>query len=226
VARTFSPRDAAIARIASRYEGRWLRGYVRGKLRGDPIYDAGLALLKDSPLPVLDVGCGIGLFACWLREHGCAMPIHGVDLDEGKIAQARRATARYADVSFEASDAASGQPPRGHVVVFDTLHLLSAPQQRALLERLAHELPDGACCLIRTTVRDGSWRFFATRVEDWWLRASRWMNSDARHYATIDEVCAPFRARGCAGEVRLLWVGTPFNSYLFILRRRATAASG
>jgi hypothetical protein len=56
-----------IARIVSRYEGRWLRGYVRGKLRHDPIYAAGLELLKDSPRPVLDVGCGIGLLACWLR---------------------------------------------------------------------------------------------------------------------------------------------------------------
>jgi 2-polyprenyl-3-methyl-5-hydroxy-6-metoxy-1,4-benzoquinol methylase len=211
------PGDFAIARIAERYEGRWLRGYVRGKLRGDPVYAAGLALLKDSPLPVLDVGCGIGLFACWLREHGHTAPIHGCDVDAEKIAQARRATASYPAVTFHHGEAMEAH---GHVVVFDVLHLLSATEQQTLLTRIAATLPPAACCLLRTTIRDGSWRFWITRAEDWWLRASRWMNADARHYATVEEVCAPFRARGFACEVRPLWSGTPFNSYLFVIQAR------
>ena len=207
-----------IERIARRYHGRWLCGYVRGKLRHDPIYAAGLGLLKDSPLPVLDVGCGVGLFACWLREHGCAIPIHGCDLDAGKIAKAQHATASYPKVTFHIGEAADRHGGRGNVVVFDVLHLLSAAQKQTLLTHLAATLPPGGCCLIRTTIRDGSWRFWITRVQDWWLRASRWMNSDAVHYATIEEVCAPFRARGCTCEVRPLWTGTPFNSHLFVFR--------
>ena len=46
-----------IERIARRYEGRWLQGYARGKLRGDPVFAAAFELLKDAPLPVLDI-CG------------------------------------------------------------------------------------------------------------------------------------------------------------------------
>jgi hypothetical protein len=44
------------------------------------------------------------------------------------------------------------------------------------------------------------------------------MKSGAVHYPTIEEVVAPFRARGFTWEVRPLWGRTPFNSHLFILR--------
>jgi 2-polyprenyl-3-methyl-5-hydroxy-6-metoxy-1,4-benzoquinol methylase len=205
-----------IARIASRYRGRWLQGYIRGKLGSDPVYVAGLDRLKDSPLPVLDVGCGVGLLACWLREHGCTMPIHGVDFDAGKIAAAQRATTGLRDVTFAVGDAAEVRAHRGHIVLFDVLHFLDAAAQRALLGTIAAALAPGACCLLRTTIRDRSWRFRITRLEDRCLHAMRWMRAGARHYATVEEVCAPFREHGCACEVRPLWAGTPFNSYLFV----------
>jgi 2-polyprenyl-3-methyl-5-hydroxy-6-metoxy-1,4-benzoquinol methylase len=211
-------RSAIIARIAALYPGRWLRGYVRGKLRSDPIYAEGVALLKDSALPVLDVGCGVGLFACWLREHGCAMPVHGYDLDAEKIAKAQRATASYDSVTFQAGDATRDAGQRGNLVVFDVLHFFAPEERRVMLERFAEMVPAGGRCVIRTTIGDGSWRFRITRVEDWLLRAIRWMNSDAVHYPAIEEICAPFRERGFECEVRPLWGGTPFNSYLFVFR--------
>ncbi len=209
-------RTDCIARIAGRYEGRWLQGYVRGKLRSDPVYEATRELLTGSSLPVLDVGCGVGLFACWLREHGCEMPIHGFDLDGQKIAKAQRATASYKDVTFHASDAAQETGRRGNVVIFDVLHFFGAAPRRLLLDRMAALVPADGCCIIRATVGDRSWRFAVTRVEDWLLRAIRWMPSDAVHYPTVEEVCTPFRERGFSCEVRPLWAGTPFNSYLFV----------
>jgi len=210
--------DAIIARIAQRYQGRWRQGYVRGKLGTDPIYAAGLDLLRDSPTPVLDVGCGVGLLACWLREHGCRMPVHGFDLDAKKIAEAQRATADYGGVTFAAGDATEAAGQCGHVVVFDVLHFFAPAPRRAMLERFAALVPPGGFCIIRTTVGDRSWRFFVTRIEDWLLGAIRWMQSDAVHYPAIEEVCAPFRERGFACEVRPLWGRTPFNSYLFVFR--------
>lgn len=38
-----------------------VRGYVRGKLRSDPVYPAAFDRLNETPMPVLDLGCGIGL---------------------------------------------------------------------------------------------------------------------------------------------------------------------
>ncbi len=207
-----------IDRIARLYRGRWTQGYVRGKLGSDPVYGAAAAVLKDSPLPVLDVGCGMGLFACYLRESGATMPVTGYDFDERKIVQARRALACYAGVEFFAADAAAHEGQRGNVVIFDVLHYLDAAEQSAFLGRMAAAIPPGGCCVIRVTLRDGSWRFRVTQAEECWLRAIRWMKFAARHFPTAEEVCAPFRARGFECETRPLWGRTPFNSHLFVFR--------
>ena len=208
----------AIERIAQRYTGRWLQGYVRGKLRSDPIYETALGLLQDSPLPVLDVGCGVGLLACWLRERGCSVPIHGFDLDAEKIVKARRATADFAGVTFHAGNATEDSAQRGNVVIFDVLHFFTPTQRLEMLGRMAALVPPGGLCIIRATVADGSWRFLVTRFEDWTLRAIRWIGAKVVHYPSAGEICAPFRERGFACEVRPLWGGTPFNSYLFVFR--------
>lgn len=212
-----------IERIARHYEGRWRQGYVRGKLGSDPAYAAAFELLRDSPLPVVDLGCGLGLLEFSLRERGFTPPLIGVDFDAKKIADAQRiAAAHYRDVSFAVRDfTQKDEAPvsaSGHVVIFDLLHYLPVVVQRSLLERVAAHIAPGGVCLIRATPRDASWRFRATQIEEFFIRASRWIRSDARHYLTQEEICAPFLSRGFSCEVRPLWGRTPFNSYLFILR--------
>lgn len=208
-----------IERIASQFDGRWRQGYVRGKLRSDPIFAAAFELLKDSALPVLDVGCGLGLFEFYLREHGFAPPLVGLDFDAGKIAEARRVAARhYREVTFTVGDVLAAGGFCGHVVLFDVLHYLPAERQAVVLDHLAGQVAPGGLCLIRATPRDGSWRFRVTQCEELFLRASQWMKSRARHYATFEEIVAPFRARGFSCEARPLWGRTPFNSHLFVFR--------
>jgi 2-polyprenyl-3-methyl-5-hydroxy-6-metoxy-1,4-benzoquinol methylase len=208
-----------IERIALQYPGRWLQGYARGKLRSDPVFAAAFDLLKDSPLPVLDVGCGIGLFEFYLRECGFLPPLVGVDFDAGKIAQAQQIAGHtYCDLTFSVGDVLTTGDFRGHVVLFDVLHYLSPERQSALLEQLASHVAPGGLCLIRGTPRDASWRFRVTQIQEFFLRAFLWMKSGAVHYPTIEETLAPFRARGFTCEVRPLWGHTPFNSHLFVLR--------
>jgi len=206
-------------RIASQFEGRWLRGYARGKLRGDPVFATAFDLLKNSPLPVLDVGCGVGLFSFYLRERGFGAPLAGIDFDAAKIAKARAISSRaYRDIAFSVDDAFTPANFRGHIVLFDVLHYLPAARQRPLLERLADLVAPGALCLVRATPRDDSWRFRATQIEELLLRASLWMKSKARHYGSIDDIVAPFRERGFDCEMRPLWGCTPFNSHFFVFR--------
>jgi 2-polyprenyl-3-methyl-5-hydroxy-6-metoxy-1,4-benzoquinol methylase len=208
-----------IERIARQYSGPWLRCYARGKLWRDPVFAAAFELLKDSPLPVLDVGCGVGLFEFYLRERGFLPPLFGVDFDTGKIARAQRIAGRsYRDVTFTVGDVLATGDFRGHLVLFDVLHYLPAARQTALLEHLAGRVAPGALCLIRATPRKANWRFRFTQVQEFFLRASRWMKSGARHYGTVEEITGPFRARGFACEVRPLWSGTPFNSHFFVFR--------
>jgi 2-polyprenyl-3-methyl-5-hydroxy-6-metoxy-1,4-benzoquinol methylase len=208
-----------IERIARHYSGPWLRCYARGKLWRDPVFAAAFDLVKDSPLPVLDVGCGVGLFEFYLRERGFIQPLFGVDFDAGKIARAQRIAGRaYCDITFTVGDVLATGDFRGHVVLFDVLHYLSAERQAALLEHLAGHVAPGALCLIRATPREANWRFRVTQLQEFFLRACLWMKSGAVHYPAVEEIVAPFRARGFACEVKPLWGYTPFNSHIFIFR--------
>lgn len=200
---------------------------MRGKLRGDPVYAAGCEALQHSVLPVLDVGCGLGLFAFFLRERGYAPALTGIDFDATKIAQAQGIADRaYRDLSFRVGDVMATGDFQGNIALFDVIHYLPADRHAALLEHLAELVAPGGLCLIRSTLREAHWRFRITQMEEFFLRASRWMKSGALHYPSGEEILAPFRARDFTCEVRPLWGRTPFNSYLFLCRRpRSTPPS-
>lgn len=213
-----------IERIAQQYDGRWRQGYVRGKLKSDPAYAAVLQLVRDSPLPVLDVGCGIGLLEFYLREHGFLPPLTGIDFDVPKIAQAQAIAGRaYRDLSFAVGDVLATGAFLGNVVLLDVLHYLPRVRHGPFLEHLATLVAPGGVCIIRATPRDESWRFRVTQLQEVFLHAIRWMKSGAVHYPAVEDVVAPFRARGFACEVRPLWGKTPFNSHLFVFRAPASA---
>ena len=201
------------------YRDPLVRGYVRGKLRDDPVFPAAFDLLNPTPLPVLDLGCGMGLLQFYLRERGYRAPLVGVDFDERKIRHADRVgQGAYHGLTFTTGDALSAENFRGHVVLFDMLHYLDAARQAALLEQVAGQIAPGGYCLIRDTLRDNTWRFRATAFGEFFITAVSWQKSKAVHYPTVDGTCAPFRARGFSCEVRPLWGRTPFNSYLFTFR--------
>ena len=206
----------AIVRL---YRGRLTRGYVRGKLRDDPVFPAAFELLQQTPLPVLDLGCGLGLLQFYLRERGYDAPLVGVDFDERKIRHADRVgQGSYRDLTFTIGDAGSVETFCGHVVMLDMLHYLDAGRQAALLAQVAGQIAPGGYCLIRDTLRDGTWRFRATAFGEFFITAVTWQKSAAVHYPTVDDTCAPFRERGFSCDVRPLWGRTPFNSYLFTFR--------
>ncbi len=208
--------------IVRLYRGRLTRGYVRGKLRDDPVFPAAFELLQQTPLPVLDLGCGMGLLQFYLRERGYDAPLVGVDFDERKIRHADRVGQRaYHDLTFSTGDAGSVETFHGHVVMFDMLHYLDAERQAALLAQVAAQIAPGGYCLIRDTLRDGTWRFRATAFGEFFITAITWQKTGAVHYPTVDDTCAPFRERGFSCDVRPLWGRTPFNSYLFTFRAPA-----
>ena len=205
--------------IVRLYQGQLIRGYVRGKLRDDPVFPAAFDLLQHTPLPVLDLGCGMGLLQFYLRECGYDAPLFGVDFDERKIRQADRVGRQaYRDLTFTTGDAGSAENFSGHIVMLDMLHYLDATRQAALLAQVAAQIAPGGYCLIRDTLRDGSWRFRATAFGELFITAVSWQKTRAVHYPTVEATCAPFRERGFSCEVRPLWGRTPFNSYLFTFR--------
>ena len=76
---------------AQRFGNRRDYYYSRGKLGSDPLYPGVLGALAPCSLPLLDIGCGLGLLAHVLRQNQRTQPYHGVDIDADKIARAQRA---------------------------------------------------------------------------------------------------------------------------------------
>jgi SAM-dependent methyltransferase len=210
-------------RLAALYEGRALQGYVRWKARVDPAYSAVLEQLRGHAEPVLDLGCGIGLLAFYLREHGYAGPIVGVDFDQRKIDVARQAATRYRGIDFIAGDARDSLPAGHNVVILDILQYFDAASQQQILAGAAAAVPPGGLVIIRQGIRDASWRHRFTLIVDTVARNLRWMKAEAERlrFPSREEIESPFA--GFHAEVTTLWGNMPYNNYLFVFRRPATS---
>jgi 2-polyprenyl-3-methyl-5-hydroxy-6-metoxy-1,4-benzoquinol methylase len=209
--------------IAGRYDSRGRRGYARGKLAGDPVYAAIADVLAGAaPLPLLDIGCGMGLLGQYLHARGLLHGYLGIDHDERKIAAARLAAAALGDaMRWRCGDAAELPDFRGHVALLDVLHYLPAVRQAALLALAARHLGQGGRLVIRNVLRESNWRYHATRLEECLLHATGWMRVGAQHYPSAAEIRAALEGAGLAVRIAPLRGRTPFNSYLIVARRPA-----
>jgi len=200
------------ARVAARYPTRFLRHYVRGKIASDPLYGAVFDRLRDTRDPILDVGCGAGFLAWYLRERGLTVPIRGVDHDEAKITMARRVADE--SMSFVRGDAGDAGEWSGTVLMLDLLHYLDSDRQRQMLERAASQ---ATTVVVRDAINDGSWRYRMTYAQETFARAIGWLNVERLHFPTRETITTPFGE--FSSEVVPLWGSTPFNNYLFVFRR-------
>jgi 2-polyprenyl-3-methyl-5-hydroxy-6-metoxy-1,4-benzoquinol methylase len=218
--------ENACARVAKQFRPPWLRSYVRSKLGRDRIYLEAYDLLGDSAEPILDVGCGVGLLAFYLRERACRQPILGLDLDARKIGYGTEIAARaYRDVELRFHDVATALPDfRGNVALFDVLHYLPRPAQTALLARLAERVAPGGLLIIRDSLREMRPRFWLTWLAEKFAQTISWNIDLALHFPSRATIDAVFDGRKFERESRPLWGASPFNNHIFIFRRRIAAA--
>jgi SAM-dependent methyltransferase len=203
--------DDVASTIAAKYPSAFLRSYVRAKVRIDPVYAAVFERISGSTDPLLDVGCGVGVLAAYLRARGFTAPIRGIDHDERKVAVAREVVH---DAAFEVADARTAIPTGGTVVLLDLLHYFRGGDQAAILAAAA---ATAATVIIRDAVRDGSWRYRLTYAQETFSRAVRWLRAERLHFPARDEITRPFATFDA--EVVPLYGRTPFNNYLFVFRR-------
>ena len=107
-----TPSPAQLEKIARLCNRRWDLFYTRSKLASDPVYQAVVREIGQSDLPVLDIGCGIGLLAHYLRACGHTAPVTGFDYDQRKIDSAGAMVVKSGQqgLAFSAGDARSGLP--------------------------------------------------------------------------------------------------------------------
>jgi SAM-dependent methyltransferase len=207
-------------RIAGRFESRFMQGYVRGKLRSDPVYPAVLEHLRDVPGPILDVGCGVGLLGLYLREHGLAHEVIGIDFDRRKIETGRSVASGIDGITLEEGDARVRRTFRGSVAMLDLLHYFSDDEQRQILENAADYARPGDVVVIRDCIRDGTWRYRLTWLEESFATSIGWLRGERLNFPTRESIVHEFRRRGFEEEIVPLWGRTPFNNYLLTFRCR------
>jgi cyclopropane fatty-acyl-phospholipid synthase-like methyltransferase len=172
--------------------------YARGKLRSDPVFRAllerGLLLGRGH---ILDLGCGQGLLAAWLRaallcyESGSwpqgwppapkPRSTRGIELMLRDVQRARVALGSECEISqgdirsveFGTTDA---------VIILDVLHYIGREEQLQVLRRVRTALPPRGLLLLRIGDADGGLRF----------RYSQWVDRLVmlfRGHATVTTHC-------------------------------------
>jgi 2-polyprenyl-3-methyl-5-hydroxy-6-metoxy-1,4-benzoquinol methylase len=215
---------ASLQHIASLYPRIWDYNhyYVPSKLRTDPVYSAVVSEIGGSALPVLDIGCGIGLLAFYLRESGVTADITGCDYDAWKITNAKQMAERggYAGLSFLAADARTGLPDfSGNVVILDILQFFKRPEQEALLRLAATRVAEGGKLVIRSGLQDDSARFRITVAGDWLAKLTFWMKAGPVCYPDCELFESVLGSAGLKVQISPLWGGTPFNNHLIVAER-------
>lgn len=213
-----------IQRIAALCTTRWHRNYTQIKLRTDPVYAAALREVGGTVLPVLDVGCGIGLLALYLRGAGYSAPVTGFDYDSKKITAARLMAERsgFDGLSYAAGDARREMPEfSGHVVILDILQFFTEAEQDALLVLAAARVAPGGKLIIRSGLREATWRHRVTVFGDWLAKVTLWMKAGPVCYPTQDQFERVLGQNGLQVRLEPMWGGTPFNNYLIVAERQA-----
>jgi len=196
--------------------------FAVGKLSLDPAYPHTARLLASSPRPLLDIGCGMGLLAAYLRHCGHQPSIVGLDIDAEKVTFAQGLLGND-NARFIKADGLDLPEHEGDVVMLDVLHYFNDEDQQLLLEKIVARLAPGGTALIRVTLREKSWRFALSQFEEEFIRVVRWIPVLGSNFPTKEEILAPFEKAGIECHVQPMWGRTPFNSYLFTLQKPAAS---
>jgi SAM-dependent methyltransferase len=215
-----------------RKAGRFAYHFARGKLRSDPVFRAILELgLLRGQQRILDLGCGQGLLAAWLRAAGqCyergtwprAWPpapgpqaIRGIELMAREVARARCALGPGCDVvQADIRSAAFGSADA--VVILDVLHYIPAQSQREVLQRVRAALPPGGLLLLRVGDADGGLRFRFAQWVDQVIMVARGHRPAALHCRSIEQWRELLCECGFDSRAEPMSHGTPFANVLLI----------
>jgi len=158
---------------------------------------------------VLEIGCGHGLLSLYLAACAPDREVHGIDVDEHKIALARAAADRFAagggaSVSFDVVQ--PGTLPEGPfdaVVVADVLYLLTPTDRAALLAAAVERLAPQGRVVVKEADRVPRWKGALTVGQELLsTRVLRITQGDEVAFAPPDELAEPLRDAGLEVAIR------------------------
>jgi SAM-dependent methyltransferase len=229
-------RDALLARAAGPYRraGRFAYHFARGKLGHDPVFRAILEqdLLRGHPR-ILDLGCGQGLLAAWLRAAAdcyaqgvwpqswppptVPRSLRGIELMRRDVARARRGLGPECEVT----QADIREVPFGGVdavVILDVLHYMPEASQRDVLQRVRAALPADGVLLLRIGDADAGRRFRITCWSDRLSLLFRGHGLPQLHCHGLARWRELLRECGFDSRPEPMSEGTPFANVLLIAR--------
>ncbi len=227
--------DTALIDRASepyRSAGAFAYNFARGKLRSDPVFRALLerGLLLDRG-QILDLGCGQGLLAAWLKaallcyESGSwpqgwppapkPRSTRGIELMIRDVERARAALGYECEIS-QGDIRSAEYGTTDAVVILDVLHYIGREEQLLVLKRVRAALPARGLLLLRIGDADGGLRFRYSQWVDKLIMLFRGHATLATHCRSADQwrmlLCE------CGFEVRAtpMSQGTHFANVLLI----------
>jgi len=218
-----SARGMNVLKFSRQFPTLFTKWYVASKVISDPAYDAVFGELVDTDLPLLDIGCGMGVLAFYLASRGFDRRVTGFDYDETKIVDANAVREKFyaeAQMHFSAGDARTALPEHlGSVTILDILQYFSADEMEKLLRQAARCVAPGGKIVIRSGLVDDGWRFRVTTAVDKFARRVGWMQGAPVQYPMAEQFRSVLVEEGLVGKIKPLWGKTPFNNYLISFSR-------
>jgi SAM-dependent methyltransferase len=217
-----------------RRAGRFAYHFARGKLRHDPVFRAILELgLLRERAHILDLGCGQGVLAAWLRaaercySRGlwprlwppppCPRSIRGIELRRREVVRAHYALGTACEV-IEADIRSAAFGTADAVVILDVLHYIPEDAQRDVLQRVRAALPRGGGLLLRVADADAGVRFRVTRWIDRMVLLFRGHGWAQLYCRGVGRWCELLRECGFESRPEPMSQGTPFANVLLVAR--------
>jgi len=169
--------------------------------------------------PVLDIGCGFGLFSLYYAATAPRRLLRGLDLNPRRVAQARRAAARLGlhNVVYETGDARDfkGDSEVGAAYMLDIVHHVPPTSVPPLLRALRRCLPAGGRLLVKDVdTRPAPKRWFT------WLLDRAMAPATPVHYWSADALSAALIDAGFLVHRHLMVDVLPYPHVLYVCEAR------
>jgi uncharacterized protein (DUF2062 family)/2-polyprenyl-3-methyl-5-hydroxy-6-metoxy-1,4-benzoquinol methylase len=231
----------AVEALASRYSRDYEKSpadrtnfhYVRVKMVTDPVARMIADIAGDAPGAlgeIVDIGTGRGQLPILLLELGRASRAHGVDWDEAKIREARRAVEAHPGLdgedkpalaaSFEQGDARTAEwPDADTVLLIDVLHYFTIEEQDGILRRAASAVRPGGRIVLREADTERGLRSTMTLLEERVFTFLRFNRGDRVRFRSAREITRVLEAEGLRCRTQPAWGKTPFSNVLVVGER-------
>jgi SAM-dependent methyltransferase len=213
-------RSETVRNIIRAYDDPLVRAYcsVRFGILRQRFLDEIGQYLPDAG-PVLDIGCGFGLFSLYYAASGPRRVVRGLDRDGRRIALARRAAARLGldNVAYTEGDARDfkGDTEAAGAYMLDIVHHIPPETVPPLLRQLRRCLTPGAPLL----VKDVDTRPTAKRWFTWLLDKAMDPRAPVRYWSA-EELSAALEASGFRVRRHLMIDLLPYPHVLYVAEAR------